>query len=206
MSIHTVTQTHLAKAIDAPSLLAQGVAPQLESQHAALNLSQTLKLAMRQLASGVSIITTGLAPHRTGFTATSVTPLSVEPPRVLVCVNKNASSYSVIKDTGFFAINLLQPQHQPLADDFAGRGGVKGEARFATSSLQTLKTGASILADALAAIDCTVEELIERHSHAIVIGRVEAVQKAHHHGSAIVAHPDEALLYWQGQYETFSPR
>lgn len=151
-----------------------------------------LRQAMRQLASGVSVITTGLAPHRTGFTATSVASLSMDPPRAFVCVNKASSSYATIRDSGIFSINFLLPKQQAIADRFAGRGGIKGEDRFKGAEWETLATGASVLRGGLASIDCELEELIERHSHAIAIGKVVAAR-------AIDA--TSALIYWRGKYE-----
>lgn len=159
-------------------------------------VSEGLRKALRQLASGVSVITTGHAPKRTGFTATSVSSLSVDPARITVSVNRASSSYYAIRDSGVFAVNFLRPHQIDIANRFAGRGGIKGEARFVDAQWDTLESGAAILVDALASIDCAVEELIERHSHTIVIGRVLATR-----------HSDEgsALLYWRGQYDPFEP-
>jgi flavin reductase (DIM6/NTAB) family NADH-FMN oxidoreductase RutF len=68
---------------------------------------------------------------------------------------------------------------------------VHGPRRFADARWITLATGAPILADALAAFDCLIEEVIERHSHAIVLGAVVSLQEG----------PDEpALAHWRGAY------
>lgn len=155
-----------------------------------------LRFAMRQLASGVSVITTGRAPRRTGFTATSVVSLSVSPPRITISVNRASSSFPVIRDSGIFAVNFLGADQVDVSNRFAGRFGAKGEARFADAQWTTLETGAAILIGALAAIDCEVEEIIERHSHAIVIGRVVAARSADQ---------GDALVYWRGRYDPFAP-
>ncbi len=153
----------------------------------------TFRQAMRRLAGGVGVVTVGSGADRTGFTATSVTSLSAEPPTVLVCINRNASSWSALSDYRSFGINLLNADQQPLADRFSGRTGEKGSARFFGARWKTLVTGAPLLEGALAAIDCTVEEVIERHSHAIVIGRIEAVE---------LGRWSDPLLYWSGIYRT----
>jgi flavin reductase (DIM6/NTAB) family NADH-FMN oxidoreductase RutF len=147
--------------------------------------------AMRHLAGGVAIITAGQAEGRVGLTATAVTSLSADPPTLLVCINRSASLRPVLDGVGHFAVNLLGDRHQALADRFAGRHGVAGHERFARGRWSTLATGAPVLADALAAFDCAIDEIIERQTHAIVIGRVEAVR--------IKAAP--ALVYWRGGYE-----
>jgi flavin reductase (DIM6/NTAB) family NADH-FMN oxidoreductase RutF len=147
--------------------------------------------AMRHLAGGVAIVTAGRDEGRVGMTATSVTSLSAEPPTLLVCINRSASLRPALDRAGHFAVNLLGDRHQGLADRFAGRHGVAGHERFARGRWSTLATGAPVLADALAAFDCGIEEIIERHSHAIVVGRVQAVR--------ITA--AAALVYWHGGYE-----
>lgn len=151
----------------------------------------TLQDAMRQLASGVSIVTTGDGAQRNGFTATSVTSLSVDPPRVLFCLIRTSTSLPLLRQCRRFAINILGAQHLTLADRFAGRTGAQGEERFAGARWRTLISGVPVLSDALAAVDCELEELIERHSHVIVIGRVAGV---------ILAEGGEGLVYWRGRY------
>lgn len=151
----------------------------------------TLQDAMRQLASGVSIVTTGDGAQRNGFTATSVTSLSVDPPRVLFCLIRTSTSLPLLRQCRRFAINILGAQHLALADRFAGRTGAQGEERFAGARWRTLISGVPVLSDALAAVDCELEELIERHSHVIVIGRVAGV---------ILAEGGDGLVYWRGRY------
>ena len=149
--------------------------------------------AMRRLAGGVGVITVGTGEDRTGLTATSVTALSAEPPRLLVCINRSASAWPLLTEYGSFGVNLLDSNQQDLADRFAGKSGEKGPARFTGTRWKSLVTGAPLLEGALAAIDCTVEEVIERHSHAIVIGRIEAVD---------LGNWSDPLLYWSGLYRT----
>jgi flavin reductase (DIM6/NTAB) family NADH-FMN oxidoreductase RutF len=147
--------------------------------------------AMRQLAGAVSVITTGRGDDISGMTVSSVTSLSAEPPSLLVCINRNASSWPLLERTGAFAVNVLHAGQQEVAERFTGKGGLTGRARFAGAAWTTLGTGVPVLDGALAALDCTVEEVIERHSHAIVIGRVVATRQAA---------AEAALTYWQGAY------
>ena len=154
----------------------------------------TLRDAMRQVAGGVCVITTGVGEERTGLTATSAVSLSVAPPTMIVCVNRNASAYPIIALRRHFCVNVLGSRHRAIADCFAGRGGVKGAARYAEANWSPLATGALALDDALASIDCEVDEFIERHSHVIVIGSVRA----------LAVRPGRALIYAEGQYGTFA--
>ena len=155
----------------------------------------SFRAAMRHLAGAVSVITTGRGEQRTGFTATSVSSFSMEPPAMIVCLNKTSSSWPVLKAHQGFCINVLAHDQLHVADRFAGRGGAKGAERYEGAQWQELVTGALALSNALTVIDCELEEAIERHSHAILIGRVRAV---HTRETA------EPLLYWHGAYRHMS--
>lgn len=147
--------------------------------------------AMRSLAGGVSVITAGRGQDITGMTVTSVSSLSVEPPTLIVSVNRQSSTWPLLQRYGAFGVNILSADQVELAERFSGKGGLKGVQRFSGASWVTRSTGVPLLSGALAAIDCEVEEIIERHSHAIVIGRVRDV---------VTSAPHTALTYWDGQY------
>lgn len=153
------------------------------------------RTAMRYLAGAVSVVTTGAGEQRTGFTATSVSSLSVAPPTILVCLNRDSSSRPVLLEYRTFCVNLLAHDHLHVADRFAGRGGAKGVARYEGAQWQQMATGTLALSGALAAIDCELEEALDRHSHTILIGRVKAL--ALRDGA-------EPLLYWHGAYRLLS--
>lgn len=84
---------------------------------------------MRRLAGGVSIITAGRDDDITGMTVTSLTSLSASPPRVLVSVNRQASSFALIERFGTFGVNILGSDQQELADRFSNAR-LKGSQRF----------------------------------------------------------------------------
>ena len=147
--------------------------------------------AMRQLTGGVSVITAGRGRDISGMTVTSVSSLSVDPPALIVSVNREASSWPLVKRYGFFGVNILTSDQIDIAERFTGKGGLKGADRFAGARWTTRASGVPLLVGALAAIDCEVEDIVERHSHAIVIGRVLDVA---------VSARTAALAYWQGRY------
>lgn len=68
-----------------------------------------LKEALRTLGGGVSVITAGDGADRTGATVTSATALSVEPPRMLVSLNRSSSTWPVVERYGHFAVNVMAP-------------------------------------------------------------------------------------------------
>jgi flavin reductase (DIM6/NTAB) family NADH-FMN oxidoreductase RutF len=147
--------------------------------------------AMRALAGGVSVISVGRGNDISGMTVTSVTSLSVEPATLLVSVNRLSSSFPLLHRYGAFGVNILTAEQLDIAERFAGKGGFRGAERFAGAEWVTRATGVPLLAGGLASIECDVEEIIERHSHAIVIGRVREV---------LTSVPTTALTYWNGQY------
>ena len=147
--------------------------------------------AMRQLTGGVSVITAGRGRDISGMTVTSVSSLSVDPPALIVSINREASSWPLVKRYGFFGVSILTSDQIDIAERFTGKGGLKGADRFAGARWTTRASGVPLLVGALAAIDCEVEDIVERHSHAIVIGRVLDVA---------VSPRTAALAYWQGRY------
>jgi flavin reductase (DIM6/NTAB) family NADH-FMN oxidoreductase RutF len=154
-------------------------------------VSGDFRSAMRQLTGGVSVITAGIGWDISGMTVTSVSSLSVDPPALIVSINREASSWPLVRRYGFFGVNILTSDQIDIAERFAGKDGLKGAERFAGAHWTTRMSGVPLLADALAVIDCEVEDMVERHSHAIVIGRVLDVA---------VSTRTAALAYWQGQY------
>jgi flavin reductase (DIM6/NTAB) family NADH-FMN oxidoreductase RutF len=74
--------------------------------------------AMQHFVGSVSVITVGAGDDLSGLVVTSAVSLSAEPPQVLICVNRGASSWPLLKRYGFFGINALAARHQPIAERF----------------------------------------------------------------------------------------
>ena len=163
-----------------------------EAMSSATDPGDNFRLAMREFACGVTIIAAGAGETRSGCTATAIASFSLVPPTLIICLNCATATLAAARREGAFSVNILAERHQELAQRFAGRG-LTGAERFMQSDWVSLVTGAPILADALAAMDCRVEEIIERHTHAIVIGAVEAVR---------VSAKRPALLHWRSRFET----
>jgi flavin reductase (DIM6/NTAB) family NADH-FMN oxidoreductase RutF len=153
--------------------------------------SDDFRGAMRHLVGGVSVITAGRGEDITGMTVTSVSSLSVDPPTLIVSISRASSTWPVLKRYGFFGVNILTSDQLDIAERFSGKDGLKGRERFAGGEWVARVSSAPLLVGALAAIDCEVEEVIERHSHAIVIGRVRDLMHSKR---------EAALGYWHGRY------
>lgn len=149
------------------------------------------RAAMRHLVGGVSIVTMGSGSDRRGLTATSVTSLSADPPSLIVCIKQSASGIPLLRSHGLFGVSILGHDHQDIADRFSGRAGLRGEERFADAAWENRPGYPPILAEALASFECEVEDMIDRFSHTIVVGRVTESRARGGNG---------ALVYWRAAY------
>jgi flavin reductase (DIM6/NTAB) family NADH-FMN oxidoreductase RutF len=147
--------------------------------------------ALGQLASGVSVVTMRVAGEDHGFTATSLTSLSLSPMLVLVCVAHGQRCHDLLQDAGHFAVSLLDSTQSELGVRFAT--GLPDQ-RFAGLALARAHTGAPILPDCLAWLDCSVREILPGGDHSVVIGEVRAA------GARENGLP---LVYFRRQWGTF---
>ena len=81
----------------------------------------------------------------------------------------------MIKEAGHFAVNLLAEHHQPVAEVFAGRGGLQGDERFGHGDwIRGEERGLPILSSALAALECRVDQAVEAGTHIVFFGIIES--------------------------------
>jgi flavin reductase (DIM6/NTAB) family NADH-FMN oxidoreductase RutF len=152
----------------------------------------TMRDTLRFWASGVAIVTTADAERQAGMTVSAFNSLSLEPPLVLICLHKDATTAGLIEETGHFAISILGSDHAYLSDRFAGRIPlIENEDRFEGLSLISAVTGSPILADALAWLDCRVHQVHDGSTHWIITGLVLAAG----HGDS-----EAPLIYYDRNY------
>src|SRR5918911_1633 len=116
--------------------------------------AEQFKMGMRTLAGAVNIVTSAHAGHRYGMTATAVCSATAEPPTVLACINKLATTHGAVAKSGVFCVNVLRAEDWELSTAFSGAQ--SGEARFKTRNWTRLATGSPVLIDALVSFDCRV--------------------------------------------------
>jgi 3-hydroxy-9,10-secoandrosta-1,3,5(10)-triene-9,17-dione monooxygenase reductase component len=119
-------------------------------------------------ATGVTIITAMDGAEPVGMAANSFTSLSLDPPLVLFCVAHSSGTWPRIEAAGKFAVNILGEEHEELSRLFA----LKGADRFARTPWHRGVSGAPVLDDAIAYIDCDFEAEYPGGDHKIVVGRV----------------------------------
>jgi flavin reductase (DIM6/NTAB) family NADH-FMN oxidoreductase RutF len=147
------------------------------------------KIGMRSLAGAVSIITTAQAGHRYGMTATAVCSATADPPTVLICVNKLATTNNAVTKSKVFCVNLLRSEDWELSTSFSGAQ--SGEGRFKSRDWTRLATGSPVLIDSLVSFDCRVVKHLVHGTHTILLGQVEQV---------LLGKKGKPLLYSEGQY------
>ncbi|MFN8531701.1 MAG: flavin reductase family protein [Anaerolineae bacterium] len=137
--------------------------------------AQTMRDTMRYWVSGVSIVTTQHEGQRGGMTVSAFTSISVEPPQILICLNKGISSLPLLQASGAFAVNILAAHQLYLSDLFGGRVPLpEGADRFEGLTLKTAVTGAPILTESLGYLDCRVKQQFDGETHWVIIGEVVA--------------------------------
>jgi len=142
---------------------------------------------------GVTIVAAKLADGRPcGLTANAVASLSLHPPLVLVCVEHSADSHDCIQAAGAFSVNVLPATAERLARRFAE---YDSSDKFEGVAYRNEITGAPVLGDAMAWIDCTLRDALPGGDHTIFIGEVVA-------GDALDGVP---LVYYRGGYGRFTP-
>ena len=129
------------------------------------------RAAMGQMASGVTIVTMHAGGDDHGFTASSFTSLSLDPMLVLVCVVQGQRSHLLLEQAGHYAVNILGTSQKALGQRFAD---TLLSDRFVGLQVVRAATGAPILADSLAWVDCLMRQVLPGGDHSIFIGEVIA--------------------------------
>ena len=158
--------------------------------------SDLFRQVMSQFATGITIVTTRAGEEIHGLTANSFCSVSLEPPLVLVCVDKSAHSHDLIAAGRNFAVNILTAEQELLARRFATNN-LAADQRFAGIQFRTEVTGAPILLESLGWLDCRLFATYPGGDHTIYIGEVLALGR----------HRDEdPLLYFHSGYQKFETR
>lgn len=145
--------------------------------------------ALSHFASGVTVVTTRNATGQSlGLTASAFTSVSLEPPWVLVCVDRDSDSHDALIHTGWFAINILARDQEALSRHFATAEGDK----FAGISHRTGLHDLPVFENALTVLECRLIHTYNGGDHTICVGEVET---AH-------VQSGEPLLYYRHRYHS----
>jgi 3-hydroxy-9,10-secoandrosta-1,3,5(10)-triene-9,17-dione monooxygenase reductase component len=128
----------------------------------------SFRYAIGKFATGVAFVTAAPDGEPAGLIVNSLTSVSLEPPLISFCPSRSSLTWSRMRRTGRFAVNILGRQHRP----FAERATPAGADRFAGIGWQLGDMGVPLLTDALASFEC---EIVAEHAtgdHWIVVGQV----------------------------------
>jgi flavin reductase (DIM6/NTAB) family NADH-FMN oxidoreductase RutF len=146
--------------------------------------------AAGRFATGVTVVTVNDGGTYRAMTANSFTSVSLDPPLLLICVDRETSMHDPIHETGAFAVNVLAEEQRPLSEMFARRGELTqpmGGAPFHVRG-----TGSPLLEGVIAWFECEVWREYEGGDHTIYVGRVVDMS---------LTQPDgKPLLFFGGRY------
>ncbi|WP_420885639.1 flavin reductase family protein [Candidatus Vallotia lariciata] len=148
--------------------------------------------ALSAFFTGVTVLTTlQLDGTPRGLTANSFTSVSLNPPLVLICIAKQASSYTVFANAGHFAVSILAQEQESIAKLFAS----KAVDKFSQTKWYPCCSGSPVIWGAAASFDCQMYKFIDAGDHGVLIGRV-----------LDFSHAEEvpSLGYYRGSYMSFS--
>lgn len=143
---------------------------------------------MGRFASGVTVVTTATGTRLAGLTVSSFASLSLEPPLVLICIDRQAGSHAAIAEAGQFAVNILSEGQEYLSRRFAS----DEPNKFTAGTYQLSPRGLPLINGALAQIECTLHSALPGGDHTIYVGVVVAAQCTN----------QRPLLYYRSGYHT----
>ena len=152
-----------------------------------------LRNAMGLFATGITVITTKDTSGKPfGLTANAFSSLSLDPPMLLICVDKGVDCYACFDESKVFAVNFLSLTQEELSTRFA----TKGIEKFEGLSYRVGELGVALLDGALAHFECTVAHAHEGGDHTIYVGEVQR----------LVTMEGDPLLFYQGKYRSLAPQ
>jgi len=152
----------------------------------------TFRFVMGHFATSVSVVTTLDGERPQGITVSAFSSISLDPPLVMVALDRRRFITPTVRREGRFAVNILAETQQALSDCFAGADVTPGRPDFCGASWRPGDTGLPILDGAIAALECTVVETFSAGDHDLFIARVDALRSIPDH-----PHP---LLYYRRHY------
>jgi flavin reductase (DIM6/NTAB) family NADH-FMN oxidoreductase RutF len=154
-------------------------------------LPEGLRAVRRRWAGGVAVVTTLDGDGYRGTTVSSFAPVSLEPPLVLVCLERGGRMADLVPAAGVFAVSLLDRAQEVLAERFAGRAPIP-DARLSGIPHAPAANGCPVLTGALAWIACRVAAVHDGGDHVLIVGAVEE--------SFVGPDSDDPLLTYEGRY------
>jgi 3-hydroxy-9,10-secoandrosta-1,3,5(10)-triene-9,17-dione monooxygenase reductase component len=156
--------------------------------------SDLFRKVMGHFATGVTVVTSLDGERPQGITVNALSSVSLDPPLVMVALDRRRFITPVIHRVGRFAVNVLGEGQQGLSDCFAGAPVFPGRHEFCGAAWNPAESGMPLLEDAIATLDCEVVNTFQAGDHDLFIARVDAVTNPEYHPLP--------LLYYRRRYLT----
>ena len=150
----------------------ESLASKTDQQQHHLVDRERFRSVMSHFASGVTIISTRHKGIDYGLTASAVSSLSLDPPMLLICVNKTSNTRAAIEASGVFAVNILGEKQSEVARQFT----TSHPDKFTGLSVSYGDLGVPLLDNMLATIECRVVESVSGGTHTVFLAEVETAQ------------------------------
>jgi 3-hydroxy-9,10-secoandrosta-1,3,5(10)-triene-9,17-dione monooxygenase reductase component len=147
---------------------------------------------MGHFVTGVTVVTTFDGARPVGITVNALSSVSLDPPLVVVAVDRTRRIAPALRATGRFAVNILSEDQQALSDCFAGAPVTPDRESFCGAAWQPGPTGLPLLDGAVATLECSTVETIRAGDHDLLVARVDSL-------AAATDHP-MPLLYYRRRY------
>ena len=149
------------------------------------------RTALSRFASGITIMSTLQGGVAHAMTASAFTSVSLDPPLVLVCVDKGVRMHEAVLSRGDWAVSVLAAGDQAVAERFARSGRDLYSQFDGIPTVPGPKTGCPLVTGAPAWLECRTWATYEGGDHTIVVGEVLSLG---------AADDPSALIYYAGQY------
>jgi flavin reductase (DIM6/NTAB) family NADH-FMN oxidoreductase RutF len=152
-----------------------------------------LRRAFGAFATGVTVVTVGGgSPH--GMTANSFASVSLDPPLLLVCVDRGAAMHQIMSDRGSFGVSVLAADQEPVARHFANRWRPLGSAQFDSVDWRPGRfTDTPLIDGALVRFECELWRTYDGGDHTIFLGNLLSVERSDEQ--------EAALLFLHGRFQ-----
>jgi 3-hydroxy-9,10-secoandrosta-1,3,5(10)-triene-9,17-dione monooxygenase reductase component len=154
--------------------------------------SDVFRLVMGHFVTGVTVISALDGERPLGITVNALSSVSLDPPLVMVALDRRRFLTPVVRGTGRYAVNILSEKQQALSDCFAGAPVEPGRQAFCGAAWHPGETGLPIIDGAIASLECTVVETFSAGDHDLFIGRVDVLGTEDDHAMP--------LLYYRRHY------
>jgi len=130
------------------------------------------KQVLGRFCTGVTIVTFRDSNGVHGLTVNAFSSVSLEPPLILICVDKRGTSHQILFESDAFVVNLLSRGQESLAYRFADSN-LSSEERYAASRYWLTDNGLPVFEENLGFLECRIYERFDGGDHTIFLGEVE---------------------------------